>query len=200
MSENILYTFRRCPYAMRARLAIHLSHFPHQQVEVDLKNKPAEMLRISPKGTVPVLQLFDGTVIDESLEIMRCVLCHHDVQVTMPGEGWELIAENDSTFKHALDRYKYPNRYLDEQVDPLEQRERGGVFLEKLENKLHAQPFLCGQTSTVADYAIFPFVRQFRNVDEAWFENEAPYPKLKKWLQEWISSDIFGVIMEKSSH
>ena len=193
-----LYSFRRCPYAMRARMALLYAGIPVDIEEVNFKNKPAAMLAISPKGTVPVLQCESGTVIDESLDIMLWALEQHDP------EGWRnadqaemkaLIAENDGSFKAALDRYKYPTRYPDE--DCSSARDRGEGFLTALNTRLTAQPYLCGDHITLADIAIFPFIRQFANTDREWFDSLALKP-LQNWLSARLESDLFKTIMEKN--
>ncbi len=187
-SLPILYTFRRCPYAMRARMALYTAKVDHEHREVDLKNKPLEMLAISPKGTVPVMQFSDGGILEESLDIMKWALN----MPNLPLEEAQCITENDTTFKKALDRYKYPGRYLEEaQADYRGQCEG---FLRKLEVQLN--PFLTGETATLVDMALFPFIRQFALVDPAWFEAQ-PYPRLKTWLDFFISGALFQQVMEE---
>lgn len=187
-SLPILYTFRRCPYAMRARMALYTAKIDHEHREIDLKNKPPELLGISPKGTVPVLQFGDGRLLEESLDIMKWALnVPH-----LPLEEGALIAENDTTFKKALDRYKYPGRYPEE--EGLDYRSQCESFLKKLEN--HLTPFLTSKTVTLNDMALLPFIRQFSVVDPAWFEAQA-YPNVKAWLNFWITSAVFGQVMEK---
>ena len=193
-----LYTFRRCPYAMRARMAMLISEFEHTEIEVDLKNKPAEMLKISPKGTVPVLNIGNEQVIDESLDIIRYALAlndEHDVLGNTPDDAWDLIAENDTLFKKALDRYKYPNRYEEDKTQ--DWQALGEAFLLKLNNMLSASPFLYGDDMCVADIAIFPFVRQYRAVNKEVFDNNPDWPELKNWLESFINSEAFAEIMKK---
>lgn len=186
-SLPILYSFRRCPYAMRARMALYTAQIPHEHREVDLKNKPQEMLTISPKGTVPVLKIPDGSILEESLDIMKWALNTPD----LPLEEAQRITENDTTFKKALDRYKYPGRYPEEMgVDYRGQCEN---FLRSLE--AHCSPFLTGATATLVDMALFPLVRQFALVDPVWFEAQ-PYPRLKMWLDFFISGAVFQRVME----
>ncbi|KTC50657.1 glutathione S-transferase, partial [Pseudomonas fluorescens ABAC62] len=185
MSEALLYSFRRCPYAMRARLALRYSGVPVRIVEVSLKAKPAEMLALSPKGTVPVLSV-EGRVIDESLAIMQWALARHDP------DDWllqgapavlALIAENDSTFKHHLNRYKYAERYPEQ---PMEQyRAQGEVFLQQLEGLLAENAYLLADHLSLADMALAPFVRQFAHVDREWFAR-TPYHRLQAWLQRFL--------------
>ncbi|MFL1501776.1 glutathione S-transferase [Pseudomonas sp. O64] len=196
MSEALLYSFRRCPYAMRARLALRYSGVPVQIVEVSLKAKPAEMLALSPKGTVPVLSV-DGRVIEESLEIMQWALAQHDP------EDWllqgdpavlELITENDQVFKHHLDRYKYADRYPQQPMEHY--RAEGEVFLQKLEGLLAGREFLLADHLSLADVALAPFVRQFAHVDREWFAG-APYQRLQNWLQRFLESPLFIAVMAK---
>ncbi|MBF0381233.1 MAG: glutathione S-transferase [Magnetococcales bacterium] len=193
----ILYSFRRCPYAMRARLAIYKSGTVCEIREVVLKDKPKEMLEISPKGTVPVLQKKDGTVIDESLDIMLWAM-----QLNDP-DGWlepglaqmqHLIDDNDNNFKIHLDRYKYPNRY--ENVDLLEHRQQAEAFIAQLDNRLQKTGYLFGNRACLADFAILPFVRQFSFVDKAWFDSR-DYKALQRWLAEFLNSQLFKAIMPK---
>lgn len=194
---HTLYSFRRCPYAMRARLAIAISQ---QQVglrEIILKQKPQQMLAISAKGTVPVLELADGTVLEESLEIMRWSLQKSDPQDWLNGDllaMLKLIDENDYQFKYWLDRYKYAPRF----PDNTEQfyRQQGEQFLITLEQRLSESRYLFGQQLRLADMAIFPFVRQFASVDKTWFE-QSPYPQLRSWLANLIDSSLFQSIMKK---
>ena len=195
----VLYSFRRCPYAMRARMAIAVSGQTCALREVVLRNKPPEMLEASPKGTVPVLVLPDGRVIEESEEIMKWALDRHDPEGWLPAPGIAdemaaLIAASDSNFKFHLDRYKYPGRY--ENVDPVHHRSEGVTFLETLESRLSRSGFLFGDRFSMADAAIAPFVRQFAHVDKDWFDGLA-LPKVQKWLQDVLDSDIFATVMQK---
>lgn len=183
----ILYSFRRCPYAMRARLALYSAKIDHEHREVDLKNKPQDMLAISPKGTVPVMQLIDGTVLEQSLDIMNWALDNP----RLPTNGFVMITENDTTFKYALDRYKYPGRYKEE--EGFDYRAQGQAFLAKLEESL--SPYLMSKTESLLDMAIFPFVRQFVKVDPEWFQGQ-PYPRLKIWLNDFVISDKFKQVMQ----
>jgi len=194
----IVYSFRRCPYAMRARMALHIAAVGCEYREVVLRNKPPQLLQASPKGTVPVLVLPDASVIDESLEIMRWALAHNDP------EGWlrpdiraatdELIASNDGPFKFHLDRYKYAQRYEGAQADL--HREEGLKHLQALEARLAESANLFGPRASLADIAVFPFVRQFANADRAWFDAQA-LPKLQSWLQAHLNSQLFEQIMDK---
>ena len=192
----VLYSFRRCPYAMRARMALLISGTAVRLREVVLRDKPEEMIAASPKATVPVLVLLDGRVIDESLAIMHWALGRNDPQDWLQGSAAEseLIAEADGPFKDHLDRYKYPTRY--ENVDALEHRAGGLVFLEKLDNLLQVSGQLMGTKATLADHAIFPFVRQFANNDRDWFD-QLPLPALQQWLGDHLASPLFATTMQK---
>ncbi|MEO8383882.1 MAG: glutathione S-transferase [Betaproteobacteria bacterium] len=204
MTTPILYTFRRCPYAIRARLAILVSGVTVEEREVSLKNKPQAMLDISPKGTVPVLQLADGRVIDESLDIMRWALEMNDPQQWLSHdhdwlvEAASLINENDGSFKQLLDRYKYPARF--QTTEPLlcadHYRDEAGVFLRRLGSRLATQPFLMGAAMSLPDVAIFPFVRQFAAVDKTWFDHTYAGP-VAQWLDVLVGSPIFVAVMRK---
>lgn len=197
----LLYSFRRCPYAMRARMAMLQGGRTFHVVEVVLGDKPPEMLALSPKGTVPVLQLPDGQVLEESWDIMRWAWASDD------GEGWwrlaqstqnlDLLLINDGDFKHCLDRYKYPDRY------PGEARPRAALrahavaaLLVPLEARLQRQPWLGGTTPCATDLAIFPFVRQFAGVEPEWFA-EQDLPALRSWLAAWLASPLFEACMIK---
>lgn len=190
---HILYSFRRCPYAMRARIALLASGVPCHIREIVLRAKPEEMIAASPKGTVPVLVLADGTVIDESIDIMRWALRQNDPEGWLAGDDRDLIEANDGPFKHHLDRYKYPHRY---NSDALPHREAALSFLMRLDARLATQENLCGDTPTLADFALFPFIRQFAGVDAAWFAAQ-PLPRLQSWLDRHLASDLFREIMTK---
>ncbi|WLI04270.1 glutathione S-transferase [Pseudomonas sp. FP597] len=196
MSEALLYSFRRCPYAMRARLALRYSGIAARIIEVSLKAKPAEMLALSPKGTVPVLSV-DGQVIDESLAIMQWALAQHDPDNwLLQGEPavLALIAENDGGFKHSLNRYKYAERYPEQ---PMEfYRAEGEVFLSKLDALLAGRDYLLADHLSLADVALAPFVRQFAHVDRAWFA-ATPYRRLQAWLQRFLEAPLFIAVMAK---
>ena len=196
MSAALLYSFRRCPYAMRARLALRYSGVPVEIIEVSLKAKPAQMLALSPKGTVPVLSL-DGRVIEESLEIMQWALAQHDPDDwLLQGDPavLELIAENDQVFKHHLNRYKYAERYPEQPMEHY--RAEGEVFLQKLEDLLAEREYLLAERMSLADAAVVPFVRQFAHVDREWFAG-APYRRLQAWLQRILESQLFIAVMAK---
>ena len=196
----ILYSFRRCPYAMRARMALTISGQTCALREVVLRNKPPEMIEASSKGTVPVLVLPGGEVLDESYEIMHWSLAKNDPEEWLKPEIGDLeqtntlVAENDGDFKHHLDRYKYPNRY--DNVDALKHRASGGVFLKKLDAQLDGRRFLFGDRLSLADAAIVPFVRQFANTDRGWFDS-VDFKFLHNWLATLLESDLFQSIMKK---
>ena len=211
----VLYSFRRCPYAMRARMGLLYSGITVELREVVLKSKPKELLALSQKATVPVLQKVDGSVLDESLDILNWALSQQDP------DGWQahaneicaamqaLIFDNDFSFKKNLDGYKYADR--GNKNVALECRTRGEVFLQRLEvmlteplneallNEEHlikGRRCLFGDRISTADIAIFPFIRQFSKVDEVWFA-AAPYPNLQHWLDVQINSELFLRVMKK---
>lgn len=191
MPHPVLYSFRRCPYAMRARLAIAASATRCELREVRLSAKPAAMLAASPKGTVPVLVLADGEVIDQSIDIMRRVLARHDPEGWLDRDDPALIAANDGPFKHHLDRYKYPERHA---ADPLAHRAEALALLRDLDDRLGRSRYVCGDARGLADAALAPFVRQFAAVDQAWFD-ALPLPHLQAWLANYLASDLFAAIM-----
>lgn len=196
----ILYSFRRCPYAMRARLALAASGTVCGLREVVLARKPAALLDASPKGTVPVLVLQDGTVLEQSLEIMLWALRRDDPQQWLPATAQalehtlRLIAECDGGFKANLDRYKYPNRYA--LADGLAHRTEGAQFLQVLDTHLRTHRYLAGDHFGLADAAIAPFVRQFAHTDTAWFASQ-PWPHLQPWLVAFEASGDYARVMDK---
>jgi len=195
MTVPILYSFRRCPYAMRARLALAISATQVELREVRLSAKPEAMLAASPKGTVPVLVVPDGKVIDQSIDIMRWALARHDPEGWLDRDDPALIAANDGPFKQDLDRYKYPGRHGVDAEGAAETHRAGGLaFLHALDDRLTGSPHLCGARRGLADAAVIPFVRQFAAVDPGWFEMQ-PLPRLKKWLSDYLASDLFDAIM-----
>ena len=194
MAEAILYSFRRCPYAMRARMALHVSGLAYEHREVVLRDKPAAMLEVSPKGTVPVFVTAEGEVLEESLDIMRHALAQNDPEGWLGRNDQTLVAKNDGPFKHHLDRYKYATRY--EGADPDRHRAAAVEILAELDRRLASSPYLCGDDRGFADIAIFPFVRQFANHDRDRFEADR-MPHLQAWLEALLSSDLFAAIMEK---
>ena len=197
---TILYTFRRCPYAMRARMALAASGVPVRIREIILRDKPVEMLAASPKGTVPVLVRTDGGVIDESLDIMNWALSQHDPEHWLGADAAEteqLIARNDGPFKHALDRYKYPERHRGDPDSAQDHRSAGMDILQDLATRIDAHGGqLFGATPTLADIAIFPFVRQFAATDEAFWATHAP-ACVQAWLTGHTASARFVAIMAK---
>jgi glutathione S-transferase len=193
---NTLYSFRRCPYAMRARMALRYSGVAVNIVEVSLKAKPAEMLTLSPKGTVPVLDA-GGQVLEESLEIMRWALAQNDPDNwLLDGDARiaELIEANDQVFKVHLNRYKYAERYPEQPMEVY--RDEGSLFLRKLDELLEDRDYLLADHPSLADIALLPFVRQFAHVDREWFA-QTPYVQLQAWLQRFLDSDLFTAIMKK---
>ncbi|OEJ64335.1 glutathione S-transferase [Magnetovibrio blakemorei] len=190
----VLYSFRRCPFAMRARLGLWASGMPYVLREVVLANKPQTMLTLSPKGTVPVLHLPSGEVIDESLDIMAWALTEHDPLGWRDHRDDDLIRACDTDFKFHLDRYKYATRY--DNSDPLEHRSLGEAFVLGLDQRLTAQPFLGGLHPRLTDMAIAPFVRQFALPDWEWFFH-TPYVHVQGWLNAFISSAAFAQVMDK---
>lgn len=198
----LLYSFRRCPYAMRGRMGLKASGLEYEHRELVLRNKPPHMLELSPKGTVPVFLTQSGDVIDESLDLLRFSLAQKDPY------GWtdcdmktadELIANNDGPFKHHLDRYKYASRYDDKAArgdTDTAHRNAAEETLKTYEEQLAHSRFLLGDKQSIADIAIFPFLRQFANTDINWW-NKAPYPKTRDWLLRHVESDLFVSIMGK---
>lgn len=197
-SLSRLYSFRRCPYAMRARLGLLFAGLSVELREIVLKHKPVQMLAISPKGTVPVLQFVDGTVIEESREIMLWALGQSDphglLDAQVVRQANALIEQNDHEFKQWLDRYKYADRYPE--MTQVEYRQRGEVFLQLLEELLATRPFLLGDDASIADIGIMPFVRQFAHVDREVFYS-LPYPHLQRWLKHWLEHPLFLQTMTK---
>ncbi|QEI06669.1 glutathione S-transferase [Pigmentiphaga aceris] len=217
----VLYSFRRCPYAMRARLAIVASRQQCELREVVLRDKPAGLIAASPKATVPVLVLSNGQVIEQSLEIMRWALGRQDLEGWLPTSADDeattdaLIAECDGDFKRHLDRYKYPNRYVASvselpdsdvpmQADAadldgfaLAHRTAGALFIASLNARLGgAGRFLLGERWSLADAAILPFIRQFAATDPAWFDAQ-PWVAVQAWLHAFVESPRYLAVMDK---
>lgn len=190
----VLYSFRRCPYAMRARLALLVSGAACEIREVKLSAKPDALVEISPKATVPVLVLPDGGVIDESIDVMRWALARNDPEGWLERDDHALIAVNDGPFKHHLDRYKYPGSHED--CDALHHRAAAMEHLLVLEGRLAAQPYLSGDRRGLTDLAIMPFIRQFAATDREWFAAQA-WPHLQAWLAAHLESPLFEGIMAK---
>ena len=196
----VLYSFRRCPYAMRARMALLSAGIDVELREVVLRDKPQSMIDVSPKATVPVLIQSDGTVIDESLEIMVWALVENDPNDWMTPESGTLddmlalIAQNDGPFKHHLDRYKYHTRY--EHADPAEHRRDAEKILNRLDGRLAVGRYLFGSRPALADFAIAPFVRQFANADRDAFD-AMPFVHVQRWLADFLASSFFERAMTK---
>lgn len=198
-TRPILYSFRRCPYAIRARLAIWQADIAVAHREILLRDKPPEMLAISPKGTVPVLQLPDGTVIDESIDVMRWALSMNDPDdwLTVADEAQidALVCRNDLEFKPLLDAYKYPERHGERSQAQWRDAALDTHLLD-LDARLAQHRHLLGARRSLADAALFPFVRQFAGVNPVWFE-QASLPHLRAWLNDWLNSDLFSRVMAK---
>ncbi|MFM7013230.1 MAG: glutathione S-transferase [Betaproteobacteria bacterium] len=199
MSKVILYSYRRCPYAMRARMALRVADIEIEQIEISLRDKPQAMLDISPKGTVPVLQCPDGRVIEQSLEIMRWALERNDPQKWLQhaddAEQLSFVQRNDTDFKHWLDRYKYAERYPDFTAQYYRDQAIA-TLLDSLEARLAHTQYLGGQSPCLSDVAIFPFVRQFAAVDATWF-GVSHLSALRNWLRGWVESELFVSVMAK---
>ena len=193
LAEPRLYSFRRCPYAIRARLALAVSGTLVEVEEVSLRDKPAGLIAASAKATVPVLVLADGRVIDESLDIMRWALRRSDPEGWLDGDDAALIETNDTIFKHHLDRAKYPERTG---ADPAEHRARAIEILRALDRRLTRSAWLCGPRRSLTDAALLPFVRQFAAIDRAWFGAQ-PLPALQRWLAAGLGSALFVEVMRK---
>ncbi|MCR9057109.1 MAG: glutathione S-transferase [Rhodobacteraceae bacterium] len=196
----ILYSFRRCPFAIRARLAIAASGQSVELREIVLRDKAPEFLQTSPSATVPCLKT-DAFVLDESLDIMLWALQQNDPHnwyTALTGDeiksGMDLIRENDGEFKTWLDRYKYADRHPEYEEDY--SRDQCGRFLSRLEKILQQQSGLVRAGPAFADVAIFPFVRQFSMVDQPWFE-QCPYPAVRNWLGAFLDSPLFKRVMAK---
>ncbi len=203
MALPVFYSFRRCPYAMRARLALAYAQCQVELREIVLRDKPQHMVEISPKATVPVLQLQDGRIIDESFDIMQWALQKNDP------EQW-LACKTDSTadvltwlanetdvdghFKRSLDRYKYNDRFPEQTMESY--RAEGEATIAKLEAKLEGNEYLLGERNSLADMVVLPFVRQFSHVDRTWFA-QRPYPNVQRWLNRFVESDLFLSVMKK---
>lgn len=213
MNPPLLYTYRRCPYAMRARMALLLSGHAFDAFEIVLRDKPPALRQASPKATVPVLVLDDQTVIDQSWDIMQWALSASPSAQPAPhlqrwwtlgqsAQAQELLQRNDGAFKHHLDRYKYPQRFempADRSPQDIAHEHRQlalDALLHPLEIALSTHAFLADDAPCVVDIAIAPFVRQFAAVDPAWFEH-LPLPKTRAWLAYWLTSPLFQACMMK---
>ncbi|MFP7674326.1 glutathione S-transferase [Marivita sp. S0852] len=195
VQDPVLWSFRRCPYAMRARLAVLSAGVRVELREILLRDKPDAFVQTSPSATVPCLAA-QNRIIDESLDIMIWALKQNDPDrlLEMPDDAWGLIEENDGPFKLALDHTKYAMRYPD--LDRDAERHKAETFLFALNQRLAGQSHLFANRPTLADYAIFPFVRQFANIDRNWFDAQ-PWPNLAAWLSRFTESSAFDQIMIK---
>jgi len=196
----ILYSFRRCPWAMRARLALRYAGCAVEIREVTMKNKPAELLALSPKGTVPVLDTGHG-VLEESLDIMRWALEQHDPQdwrlqadPAAAQQADALIARNDSAFKAQVNLYKYAERYPEHSREHY--RQQAEPWLATLEQLLEGRSYLLAEHPSLADAALLPLMRQFAGVEPQWFA-EAAYPRVRSWLEGWLASELFKAVMAR---
>ena len=209
MADPILYSYRRCPYAMRGRMGLFVAGINVEVREISFRDKPRHMLEISPKGTVPVLQLADETVIDESLDVLKWALSQNDpmgwlsLSADQKAQTDQLISENDGDFKKHLDRYKYPDRYLEEFSDNENKEDFRSIhkrallsYLKNLDARLQETKFLIKDQVTLADIALFPFLRQLSKVEPEWFES-AGYDHLNKWLDGLMEAPFFTGIMKK---
>ena len=198
MNLPCLYSFRRCPYAIRARMTLAYCEIRVEIREVKLSNKPQELLSLSPKATVPVLYLTDGTLYEESLDIMYWALSISDPLqwLTEDAESKELIHQNDEEFKPLLDSYKYVDRFP--QLSQLEHRRNAESFLRLLDARLTDHTYLMSERLTITDVAIMPFVRQFAGVEPQWFQ-QCEYSEVRRWLNQQIDSDLFKSAMRKYS-
>ena len=202
MEKPILYSFKRCPYAMRARMAIFLTDIQCELREVHLKNKPQSMLDLSPKGTVPVLQIDAYKVIDESLEIVEWALSINDIfkkNKILPDQEVltkDLISLFDDEFKFHLDRYKYSVRYQD--ANPIQSRSKCLEILNKIENSISNSNWFFGDSINKLDICILPFIRQFRIADPEWFDSLNEIHQVKSWLKHFLKSPLLLNIMNKN--
>ncbi len=195
LKHPILYSFRRCPYAMRARFSIRISQIKIELREVILKKKPEDFLKFSNDGTVPILIQTDNTTIQESLDIVFWALkFNKNLNELKKIDNYNFLKFCDTEFKHNLDRYKYPTRY--ENVDPNFYRNKNIKFLKLLNKKLSLSKFLLTDKLSFLDFCIFPFIRQYRNVDQLWF-NHLNLSYLNDWFSFIVESQEFDDIMKK---
>jgi glutathione S-transferase len=199
--KPLLFTFRRCPYAIRARLALALAQIDYETFEVDLKNKPDRLLQLSPKATVPVLLLVDNRLIEQSIDIMFWALQQYGPASALPKTDTDMaismqrIAENDGPFKQALDRYKYPERFSEYSVHELQQAATDWIV--QWNSALVNGQYFLGDKPSLVDYALLPFVRQFAAVNQVHF-NDLPIENLQTWLQHLTQTELFKQVMHKS--
>ncbi|MFJ1298730.1 glutathione S-transferase [Pseudomonadota bacterium AL_CKDN230030165-1A_HGKHYDSX7] len=206
----ILYSFRRCPYAMRARMALLMAGEACELREVVLRDKPSALLAASPKGTVPVLVLPDGQVLKQSLDIMHWTLARHDPEswlaadpaepvapdeAALPGPGMAWITRCDGDFKYHLDRYKYAGRYPG--ADAMTHRQHAAGFVRALDAALRVAPWLGGTRARLADFAVMPFVRQYAHTDPAWFDAQ-PWSAARAWLDTLTQAPLFVAALRKT--
>ena len=191
----LLYSFRRCPYAIRARLALRLANIDIDIIEVKLSNKPQSMLALSAKGTVPVLHLIsNGQVIDESLDIISWS-CEQSSHTMFWDPHHKLLKQNDTSFKKHLDCYKYFEKHPEQ--SQIAHRQACFDFLSTLEDCLAVSPFLIDKHVSLIDVAVMPFIRQFSKVDDAWWQQQTPFSHLKRWLNDWLDNKVFKHIMRQ---
>ncbi len=180
---------------------MHCAGIAFETHEVRLRDKPAELLRLSPKATVPVLLLPGGEVLEQSVDIIFWALAQADPQgwrrAELDAESMPWLALNDGPFKRLLDRYKYPERYP-EATRPQWRAEAETLMLAPLQQRLTDQSYLLGQAPSWLNLALLPFIRQFAAVDAAWFET-APYPALRAWLQAWLATPMFMAVMSRQA-
>ena len=200
-NKPLLFTFRRCPYAIRARLALALARVDYNIIEVDLKNKPERLLQLSPKATVPVLLLADGSLLEQSLDIMLWALQQSDSANVLPKTdadrviSMQRIAENDGPFKQVLDRYKYPERHPEYSAN--EHQQAATQWIDQWNSALAMHGYFLGSQPSFADYALLPFVRQFAAVNKTYFD-ELPIEKLQAWLRHLTQTELFKQVMRKT--
>ena len=200
MKTPVCYTFRRCPYAIRARMTLDCAGIEPEYREIRFSDKPPQMLTVSPKGTVPVLVHDGDKVLEESWDIMRWALAQNDPESWLPDSPEaakavdDLVHTNDHRFKEFLDRYKYADRHPE--LTPGQHREQALWFLEELESLLADGGWLGGHRMAVADVAVFPFIRQFSMVEPQWFEH-SPFHRIRDWLTRILESPRFARVMVK---
>jgi len=197
----ILFSFRRCPYAMRARIAIKLCSLECEIREINLKLKNKEFLEISPKGTVPVLVLPDDKIIEESMDIIHWAISNNDSynlklkNLEIYNKDMDLISIFDNEFKYHLDRYKYNSRYKG--INKEEHKYKARDLLVNLNNSLKEKQWLNGENISISDISILPFIRQYRIADIKWFDEKLELPNINRWLDKFLNSKIFNNVMKK---
>lgn len=197
----ILFSFRRCPYAMRARIAIKLCSLECEIREINLKLKNKEFLELSPKGTVPVLVLPDNKIIEESMDIIHWAISNNDPynlklkNLEIYNKDMDLISIFDNEFKYHLDRYKYNSRYKG--INKEEHKYKARDLLVNLNNSLKEKQWLNGENISISDISILPFIRQYRIADIKWFDEKLELPNINRWLDKFLNSKIFNNVMKK---